>query len=453
MTVRAEDLALLTDLYELTMVQAYWVEGMHDTATFSLFNRRLPENRNFLLAAGVNEALDLVERLHFTNDAIDYLQSQDVFQPQFLKWLSDWRFRGDIWALPEGTPFFENEPLLEVTAPLPEAQLLESLLMNQVHLPTLLASKASRVALAAAKRTVIDFGLRRMHGIDASLKAARAFFLAGIDATSNVLAGWRYGIPVAGTMAHSYVEAHERELDSFRNFAAIYDEPVLLIDTYDVAEGARNVIRLAQELGEPSRIRGVRIDSGDLGALARMVRGMLDQAGLREVQIFVSGGLDEHQIEKLVKGSFPIDGFGVGTSMGVSEDAPALDMAYKLTAYAGTGRLKLSSGKSTLPCRKQIFRHSGSQGQATGDVITKFEEECSGDPLLERVMRAGRRIGPSLEPLEASRERALRSIAQLPSEVRALATAEPPYPVKVSESLSAARRNVIERLKQREPKP
>jgi nicotinate phosphoribosyltransferase len=447
-----DDLALLTDLYELTMVQAYWVEGMHDTATFSLFSRRLPEHRNFLLAAGLNEALALVEHLEFSADAIEYLQSQDVFQPEFLKWLSDWKFRGDIWALPEGTPFFENEPLLEVSAPLPEAQLLESLLMNQVHLPTLLASKAARVALAAGERTVIDFGLRRMHGIDASLKAARAFYLAGIDATSNVLAGRRYGVPVAGTMAHSYIEAHERELDAFRNFAAVYENPVLLIDTYDVAEGTRNVIRLAQELHSPARIRGVRIDSGDLGALARMVRGMLDQAGLNEVQIFVSGGLDEQQIEKLVEESFPIDGFGVGTSMGVSEDAPALDIAYKLAAYAGTGRLKLSSGKATLPCRKQIFRSFTPRGRATGDVIAKFEEKCSGERLLQLVMQAGKRIGPGLEPLEASRKRAQQSIAQLPSEVRALTAAEPPYPVKVSKSLSEARQSVIERLKQLETK-
>ncbi|MGD8318031.1 MAG: nicotinate phosphoribosyltransferase, partial [Myxococcales bacterium] len=208
MITNPEDLALFTDLYELTMVQAYWAEGMHDTATFSLFSRRLPEHRNFLVAAGVNEALEMVERLQFSSDAIEYLQSQKVFQPAFLQWLSDWKFRGDISALPEGTPFFENEPLLEVSAPLPQAQLLESLLMNQVHLPTLLASKATRVTSAAQGRTVMDFGLRRMHGIDAALKAARAFYIAGIDATSNVLAGRRYGIPVAGTMAHSFVEAY-----------------------------------------------------------------------------------------------------------------------------------------------------------------------------------------------------------------------------------------------------
>jgi len=373
-----DDLALLTDLYELTMVQAYWTHEMNDTATFSFFSRRLPKDRNFLLAAGINEALTVVRELHFSDAAIEYLQSQKIFEPEFLEWLAQWRFRGDIWALPEGTPFFANEPLVEVRATLPEAQLLESILMNQVHLPTLLASKAARVALAAGGRTVVDFGLRRMHGIDAALKAARAFYVAGVDATSNVLAGRRYGIPIAGTMAHSYIQAYDRELDAFRDFAAIYEHPVLLIDTYDVAEGARNVVRLAQELDAPERIRAVRIDSGDLGELARTVREILDDAGLTSVEIFVSGGLDEHEIERLVEGSFPVDGFGVGTSMGVSEDAPALDAAYKLTAYAGRGRLKLSSGKAILPCRKQIFRSHGSDDRATGDVIAMFDVEGSG---------------------------------------------------------------------------
>jgi nicotinate phosphoribosyltransferase len=442
-----EDLALFTDLYELTMVQAYWAEGMHDTATFSLFSRRLPEHRNFLVAAGVNEALEMVERLQFSSDAIEYLQSQKVFQPAFLQWLSDWKFRGDISALPEGTPFFENEPLLEVSAPLPQAQLLESLLMNQVHLPTLLASKATRVTSAAQGRTVMDFGLRRMHGIDAALKAARAFYIAGIDATSNVLAGRRYGIPVAGTMAHSFVEAYDREIDAFRDFASIYHEPVLLIDTYDVAEGTRNVIRLARELDDPARIRGVRIDSGDLGPLARMVRSMLDAAGLGDVQIFVSGGLDEQKIEALVTGSFPIDGFGVGTSMGVSEDAPALDIAYKLTAYAGTGRLKLSSGKATLPCRKEVFRGFDSEGWATGDMIARFDEECHGERLLHSVMQEGRRVGPALESLDASRKRAARRIAQLSPELRALTSADPPYRVSVSRSLGESQEHVIDRLR------
>lgn len=443
-----DDLALLTDLYELTMVQAYWTHDMNDTATFSLFSRRLPKDRNFLLAAGINEALTVVQELHFSHGAIEYLQSQKIFEPEFLEWLAQWRFRGEIWALPEGTPFFANEPLVEVTATLPEAQLLESILMNQVHLPTLLASKAARVALAAGGRTVVDFGLRRMHGIDAALKAARAFYVAGVDATSNVLAGRRYGIPIAGTMAHSYIQAYDRELDAFRDFAAIYDDPVLLIDTYDVAEGARNVVRLARELDAPERIRAVRIDSGDLGELARTVREILDDAGLTSVEIFVSGGLDEHEIERLVEGSFPVDGFGVGTSMGVSEDAPALDAAYKLTAYAGSGRLKLSSGKAILPCRKQIFRSHGSDGRATGDVIAMFDEEGSGEPLLEKVMHEGTPIGAGLESLEKSRERARRRIAQLPSRVQRLMPAEPSYPVEVSESLKKARRAVIERLKE-----
>lgn len=439
------ELVLLTDLYELTMVQAYWAEEMHQTATFSLFSRSLPEQRNFLLAVGINEALELIEALAFSEEALQYLGSLGVFHSDFLRWLSRWRFEGDIWALPEGTPFFADEPLLEVSAPITHAQLVESILMNQVHLPTLLASKAARVAIAAEGRTVIDFGLRRMHGYDAALKAARAFYVAGIDATSNVLAGREYGIPVAGTMAHSYVQAYDREIDAFRDFAAVYDEPVLLIDTYDVIEGARNVVRLAEELEMPGRIRGVRIDSGDLGPLSQAVRCILDDASLNDVRIFVSGGLDEYDIERLVADSFPIDGFGVGTSMGVSEDAPALDVAYKLTAFAGRGRLKLSTGKSTLPCRKQIFREV-LDGAAKEDWIAVFDEQRKAEPLLDLVMKKGRRVGPALESLEDSRKRAARRLAQLPADLKRMAPAEPPYPVRVTDALKQAHRDVTREI-------
>lgn len=441
----SRELMLLTDLYELTMAQAYWVEGMLEPATFSLFSRSLPRHRNFLLAAGLNEALELVEGLKLSQEALRYLESLDVFEPDFLRWLSRWRFEGDVWALPEGTPFFANEPLLEVTASLPDAQLVESLLMNQVHLPTLLASKAARVADAARGRSVVDFGLRRIHGHDAALKAARAFYVAGIDATSNVLAGYRYGIPVAGTMAHSYVQAYDRELDAFRDFAQVYREPVLLIDTYDVLDGARNVIRLSEELEPPRRVRGVRIDSGDLGPLARTVRGLLDQAGLTEVEIVVSGGLDEHQVDRLVAEEHPIDGFGVGTSMGVSTDAPALDVAYKLTAYAGKGRLKLSSGKSTLPCRKQLFREI-QDGRATNDWIGKADEDCPGEPLLELVMKKGKRVGASLESLNASRRRAKQRLAELPDPLRRVAE-QASYRVEVTGALRDEQEHVIREIR------
>jgi nicotinate phosphoribosyltransferase len=442
-----QELVLLTDLYELTMVQAFWAEDMLEPATFSLFSRTLPVNRNFLLAAGLNEALGLLEQLEFSTQALRYLASLEVFEPEFLKWLSGWRFQGEVWALPEGTPFFANEPLLEVSASLPEAQLIESLILNQVHLPTLLASKAVRVAYAAQGRTVVDFGLRRTHGYDAALKAARAFYVAGIDATSNVLAGREYGIPVAGTMAHSYVQAYGRELDAFRDFATIYAESVLLIDTYDVVEGARNVVRLAAELGSSQRIRGVRIDSGDLGPLAKTVRKILDEAGLTNIEIFVSGGLDEFDIDRMVRDGYPIDGFGVGTSMGVSEDAPALDVAYKLTAYAGKGRLKLSRGKSTLPCRKQAFRELR-DGRAAKDWLGIFDENASalGEPLLELVMQNGKRVGASLENVNAARRRAEHRLDQLPAALKRTAPADPPYRVDVTDALQHKQQEVVREI-------
>lgn len=428
-----EEMMLLNDLYELTMTQAYLAREMLEPATFSLFSRKLPENRSFLLAAGLNEALELLEKLEFSDGALGYLETLEVFKPEFLEWLSNWRFGGDVWALPEGTPFFENEPLLEVSASLPDAQLVESLLLNQVHLPTVLASKAVRVVTAARGRKVVDFGLRRMHGSDAALKAARAFYIAGVDATSNVLAGYKYDIPVAGTMAHSYVQAFDRELDAFRDFTMTYRESTLLIDTYDVVEGARNVIRLAGELESPRRIRAVRIDSGNLGDLARTVRRLLDEAGLTQVEIMVSGGLDEFSIESLIAQGCPVDGFGVGTSMGVSDDAPSLDVAYKLTAYAGKGRLKLSAGKSTLPCRKQVFREV-SDGCAVKDWIGLVDAEPEGEPLLELVMKKGKRIGVGLEGLAEAKARAEQKLQQLPSALRRIPhTSE--YPVEVTAAL------------------
>jgi nicotinate phosphoribosyltransferase len=353
--------ALLTDLYELTMLQAYWREGMADEAVFSLYYRTLPDDRSYLLACGLDDALRFLETLSFDQDALEYLAAHGGFSREFLGWLSELRFAGDVWALPEGTPVFPEEPLLEVRAPIAQAQLAESFVMNQVHLQTVLASKAVRVVEAARGRAVIDFGLRRMHGTDAAMKGARAYWVAGLAATSNVLAGRVYGVPIAGTMAHSFVQAHEDELTAFRAFARLYPDTVLLVDTYDTLLGIDRVIELARELGDAFRVRAVRLDSGDLAALAVEARRRLDAAGLHRVEVFASGGLDEHRIAELVARGAPIDGFGVGTRMGVSEDAPALDMAYKLTAYAGEGRLKLSPGKRILPGGS---RSSGSRRRA-----------------------------------------------------------------------------------------
>jgi len=432
--VGRDNVALLTDLYELTMLHAYWREGLNDEAVFSLFVRKLPEERNYLLACGLDDALRFLEELRFSRESLDYLVTLPYFSKEFLRWLENLRFRGSVYAVPEGTPLFGDEPLLEVVASLPEAQIAESFLMNQVHFQTVVASKASRVVSAAEGRPVVDFGLRRMHGADAGLKSARAFHIAGVSATSNVLAGQVYGIPLAGTMAHSYIQAHESELEAFRRFSDLYPDTILLVDTYDTLEGVANVIRLSRELGNGFRVRGIRLDSGDLADLARRSRVVLDEAGLGRLTIFASGGLDEHEIARLVKEAPSIDGFGVGTKMGVSEDAPALDMAYKATEYAGRGRLKLATGKKILPGRKQIFRIE-ERGEAVLDVLARHDESLPGRPLMQKMMEGGKRLPSHVESLEAIRENATREIALLPSRLRALSPATPPYPVEVSEAL------------------
>ncbi len=445
--VGEDDLALLTDQYQLTMLQAYWREGMEADAVFSLFARRLPEGRNFLLAAGLEQALTALEALRFRDEDLEYLRTLGDFRDDFLDWLAEYRFGGTVHAPPEGTPVFPEEPLLEVTAPIAEAQLVESLLMNQVHLQTVLASKAARVVLAAGDANVVDFGLRRMHGADAGLKAARAFHVAGVGATSHVLAGKVWGVPVTGTMAHSYVQAHDSEEEAFRAFTELYPETILLVDTYDTEEGVRKVVELARELGEDFRVRGVRLDSGDLVELARSSRRILDEAGLDGVKIFASGGLDEYEIARMLDAGAPIDGFGVGTGMGVSKDAPALDTAYKLTEYGGKGRMKFSPGKRIFPGRKQVFRRER-EGEAVGDVLARADEELEGRPLLREVMREGRIVPGALEELDRIRERAREEISRLPDRVRGLEKADPPYPVEVSDGLRSHQDAVEERIEE-----
>ena len=431
----ADDAALLVDQYELTMLQAYWSQEMHERAHFSLFVRRLPPGRNFLLACGLGTVLDLLADFRFRREGLEHLRGTGDFDPGFLEWLEGFRFTGDVRAAPEGTPIFPDEPLLEVEASIPEAQVLETLIMNQVHLQTVLASKAIRVRLAAGDRKVVDFGLRRMHGADAGLKAARAFHIAGIDATSNVLAGKVYGTPVTGTMAHSYIQAFDDELESFRGWVRTFPETILLVDTYDTLQGVRKVIRLARELGNDCRVRGIRLDSGDLGELAIESRKLLDEAGLEKVQIFASGGLDEWEIHDLLQEGAPIDGFGVGTGMGVADDAPALDIAYKLTGHAGKGRLKLSSGKRTLPGAKQVFRQEDGEGKAVRDLLGREGESLPGRSLLRPVMRGGERLPEGRESLEELRRRAAREVARLPERIRALEDADPPYEVVISDEL------------------
>jgi nicotinate phosphoribosyltransferase len=432
--------ALFCDLYEMTMAEAYLAHGMTEPATFSLFVRKLPKSRNFLVACGVDALMERLAGLRFAKEDLEYLVSLRMFSPKLLEWLAAFRFTGSVDAVADGTPLFANEPILEVTAPIAQAQILETLIINQVHLQTMLASKAVRIAAAAEGRRVVDFGSRRAHGVEAALAGARAFYIAGIDATSNLLAGARYGIPVAGTMAHSFVQACGSEREAFRRFTQAFPETILLVDTYDTLDGVRRVIELARELGSDFKVKGVRLDSGDLRTLSFGARALLDEAGLSQVQIFASGGLDEDKIAALVGAGAPIDAFGVGTDMSVSGDAPALDIAYKLCVYAGEGRLKLSTGKRSLPGRKQVFR------DPDGDVIARYEENLPGETLLQPVMRDGRIVSPA-RPLSAIRAEAGARIRRLPEALRSLEPAAAPHPVRMSEALIAYERDVVRAIK------
>ena len=440
---RSETAPLYTDLYQLTMLQAYWREGMDETAVFDLFVRRL-RDRHYLVACGLEQALDYLEDLSFSDEALDYLEAQDLFQDAFLEWLADFEFTGDVYAVAEGTPVFADEPLVEVVAPIGEAQLAETFLLNQITFQTAIASKAARVVQAArgdgADRLVADFGMRRVHGTDAAMKAARAAYIAGVDATSNVAAGQAYGIPITGTMAHSYVEAHDSEMEAFRAFADLYPETILLVDTYDTIDGVRKVIDLAEEKGDDFQVRGIRLDSGDLAALAQEARRLLDGAGLDDVQIFASSGLDEHKIAALLDRDAPIDGFGVGTNMGTSADQPALDSAYKLCGYAGRPRMKLAEDKSNLPGRKQVFRQY-EDGVAVRDVIaTEDDDRHPGAPLLDRVMADGRRTDSgAARALDAHREHAAARHAELPPALRRLEAGGDAYEVALSDRMADRR--------------
>ncbi len=413
--------ALLTDQYELAMLEAYWDEGMEGTAVFELFVRRLPPRRAFLVAAGLAQAAEYLLGLRFTDDEIDWLAADGGHAPGFLASLRGLRFTGDLDAMPEGTVCFPDEPILRVRAPIREAQLVESRLLNIVHLQTVVASKAVRCLLAAPGRRLIDFGMRRAHGAEAALLSARATHLAGFGATATVEAGRRFGIPLSGTMAHSYVQAHDDEAAAFTAFARAHpDGAHLLIDTYDIARAARAVVRLAPALAaEGIRIRGVRIASGELGAGARAGRAILDEGGLRDASIIVSGNLDEYRLRDLVAGGAPIDGFGVGTRVNTSADAPYLDCAYKLQEYAGRPRRKRSEGKATWPGAKQVVRRHRPDGRWAGDVVALESEPVAGIPLLEPVIRAGRLVAP-LPGLPAARRRLRAEVAALPGWMRTL---------------------------------
>jgi len=433
--MNSETSLLLTDLYQLTMLQGYFERGMNETAAFEFFVRKLPRGRNFLMAAGLEQVLDFIEQAHFAPEELEWLRGSGRFSRDFVDWLADWRFEGEVDAMPEGTLCFPDEPLLRVVAQLPQAQLIETRIINLLHFQTLIASKAARSVLAAPGKLLVDFGLRRAHGAEAGLLAARAAYLAGFSGTATVLAGQRYGIPLFGTMAHSYVQAHDSEAAAFRNFSrAQRDNMALLIDTYDTEAAAHKVVALARELAQEGiAIKGVRIDSGDLGELARRVRPILDEGGLRAATIFASGDLDEHRLRELLAGGAPIDGFGIGTRLDTSADAPYLDCAYKLQEYAGRARRKRSVGKATWPGRKQVWRSYDEQGRMAGDIISLEGESQPGEPLLACVMRDGKRVAPP-PSLQEARERASRNLQRLPAQMSALEEA-PAYPVEIAPAL------------------
>lgn len=429
--------ALVTDLYELTMAESYLRAGVTGRAVFSLFVRRLPPERRYLVAAGLEEALIYLEELRFTEDDLAYLAGTGRFSEPLLAHLAGLRFTGDVRAIAEGRAVFGEEPLLEVSAPIIEAQIVETYLINVLHLHSLLASKAARCVDAARGRAVIDFGLRRAHGVDAGMAAARAAYLAGCAATSNVAAGQAYGIPISGTMAHSFIMAFPSELDAFRAYARSYpDGTTLLIDTYDVLQGARHAATVAHELrAQGHHLGAVRIDSGDLAALSREVRALLDGEGLPDVQIIVSGNLDEYGIAALLDAGAPVDGFGVGTRMDASEDAPTLEMAYKLVEYEGRPVHKRSARKASLPGRKQVWRQAGADRRYTDDTVTLADERGEGEPLLVPMMKHGQRMRPA-EGLDTARARWLAERDRLPEPVRALLGAGS-YPVMFGPLLRA----------------
>jgi nicotinate phosphoribosyltransferase len=435
---------LLTDLYELTMAAGYVQNRFDARATFELFVRHLPRNRNYLVAAGLAQALDFLENVRFSEEEISYIRSLPVFghvDSAFFDYLGAFRFQGDVWALPEGTIFFPGEPVLRVTAPIADAQLVETSLLSILHFQTLIASKAARLTTAAGGRPVVEFGSRRAHGVQAGVLAARAAFIAGCSGTSNTYAGRCFGIAVYGTQAHSWIMAHDDESEAFRTFLDVFQEhSTLLVDTYDVRSAVEKIIALGRKPG------GVRLDSGNVLADSRWVRQRLDQAGWSKVQIFVSGDLDESRIEELLHSGAPIDGFGVGTALSTSADAPHLSVIYKLVEVELENRVrgtaKFSADKMTYPGRKQVFRRVNDDGTYAGDIIGLEEERFgSAEPLLIPVMRQGARINAGRQDSEgavrAAQQQFLACRAHLPSRLLAISSAEPSYPVSHSERLRA----------------
>jgi len=441
---------LLTDLYQLNMMQAYLDHSETKTAVFEFFVRKLPSCRGFLVSAGLEQALEFLENVRFSHEDIEWLAGTGRFETTLLDQLSQFRFTGDVHAVPEGRIFFANEPILRITAPMPQAQLVETRIINLLHFQTLIASKAARMVLAAPGKLLVDFGLRRAHGAEAGLMAARASYIAGFAGTATILGEREFGIPTYGTMAHSFVEAHDNEISAFESFAQSRPRNLtLLIDTYDTEAAARKVVALAPHLATKGiKISAVRLDSGDLIALATSVRRILDAGGLNDVTIFASGGLHEDYFKEIAEVGAPIDGFGIGTSLTTSSDAPALDCAYKLQEYAGEPRRKRSSGKATWPGRKQVWRQYGKDGRMAGDILSIESDSQPGEKLIEQVMKNGRRLGPA-PTLAELRARAKYDLERLPKPLRDLEPDET-VSVEVAKPLVELAAEVDRRLAQSE---
>jgi nicotinate phosphoribosyltransferase len=436
--------ALMTDFYQLTMLKSYYELGMTEQAVFEFFFRKLAPTRNFMVAAGLDTVLGFLEQLAFSSEDLPWLGSQGGFPASFLERLASLRFTGDVDAMPEGTVFFADEPLLRIVAPLPEAQLVESRLIALLHFSASVASKAVRCVLAAPGRMLLDFGMRRAHGAEAGLLAARCAYIAGFDGTATVLAGRRYGIPLYGTMAHSFVQAHDDEVQAFVDFIHGHpDNATLLIDTYDTEAAARSLVELMPRLrSQGLSVKGVRLDSGDLADHARKVRRILDAGGCRDVRILASGGLDEHAVARLL--SAPIDGFGIGSGLTTVADAPVADCVYKLQEYAGRPRRKRSEGKATWPGRKQVFRCYGADGRMQRDIVGLEDEGLPGRPLLVPQMRAGERLQP-IDGIDSMRSRVHEQLNSLPERMRGLEPAQAGYSVEISAGVRSLAR-VVDRF-------
>ena len=429
---------LSVDLYELTMCQVFWRRGMDSTATFSLFFRGYPKDRAYYIASGINDALDFLQDFRFTTDEIQAIRDVTPLADDFVDFLTDFCFSGTVRAVPEGTIVFADEPLLEVTAPIIEAQIVETMLLNIVTTASLLATKAARIVQAADGRPVVDFGSRRTHGEDAAIAAAHAGYISGFAGTSNVKAAALYGIPAYGTMAHSFVQTFDDEATAFANYIDEFPETTtLLVDTYDTLEGVRNAIRIAEQArSRGSAINAIRLDSGDLGELARVARALSDEAGFPQIRIMASGGLDEHSISKLVNSGAPIDAFGVGTRFGTSADAPYIDSVYKLVEIDGRSVTKLSTAKVTRPWAKQVFRRF-EDGLMRGDVLTRSTSQPPSDyshPMLGTLTKSGERL-KQRDSIETVRERVASGLRSVPEHIRKFENPAT-YPVEHSDDLA-----------------